>query len=216
MAKDNKSEEALRHKELAAEAAARNDYLSASFNLALALKLYGQASDRQGVKATKKLMIDYNKKAEEQMQTHEYGIELDEDTKNELEAFIKDLTKANTLAANFKRIIKSRALIPSFAKAQKNAKEIVPLTAQIATHFTIGDEGHLASFDNFDNDWLAFHYQNQLKLTMVILDEAFTKLSASDQLNEKNVMDAVASRQLLRVDTLLKLETVLERRFAGD
>lgn len=216
MPKVNKLDEALRHKELAMDAAGRNDYLNASFNIALALKLYGQSNNSEGVKFAKKLLISYNKKAEAQMQTHEFEIELDQDAKDQLEAFVKELTKADALTANFERIIKSSALVPSFAEAQRNAKEIVPLTAQIATHYTIGDEGHLASFDSFDNDWLAFHYQNQLKVTMGILDEAFAKLSITGQLNEKNVMDAVVSRELLMVDALIKLQTTLERRFEND
>lgn len=207
---------AEKHKKRAVEAAKRNNFLDASFNIALALRLYGEASNSNGIREAKRLTVEYNKKAEEQMQTFEYAVEIDQETKDQLEALIKELTKASTLKANLERIVKSRVLVPRFATAVKNAKEIVPLTAQITTHFSIGEEGHLASLDNFDNEWLAYHYRNQLKITMGILDESISRLISSQQFTEKSIMEVVINRRLLNANSLLKLQTVLERRFTND
>lgn len=211
-----KKKEADSLKAQALEAAKNDEFLGASFFAAQALKLYGEAGNKTGVAELKKLVIEYNKKAEANMQEHEFSIELDEKTRNEIQELIKSLTKADKLTDNLERISKSQAVIPNFATAQKNAKEIVPVTAQLVTHMGIGADGHLASFDDFENDWLRDHYGFQMDFSIKLLNSVFSELITKGQLNEKNIMDTVIAKGIFHAEYLLKLQIALERRFADD
>ena len=213
---NQKKTEADSLKAQALEAAKNSVFLSASYFAAQSLKLYGEAGNKTGVAELKKLVIEYNKKAEAEMQEHEFSIELDEKTRNEIQELIESLTKEDSLAKNLERIAKSQAVIPDFATAQKNAKEIVPVTAQLVTNMGIGADGHLASFDDFENDWLRDHYGFQMDFSIKLLNSIFSKLITKGQLNEKNIMDGVVDRRIFRAEYLMKLQAALERRFADD
>lgn len=211
-----KKEKADSLKAQALEAAKNEEYLGASFYAAQALKLYGEAGSKAGVAELKKLVIGYNKKAEANFQTHEFSIPVDEKTRDELQKIIKSFTKAASLADNLERLSKSRVIVPRFATAQKNAKEIVPVTAQLVTHMGIGDGGHLASFDDFENDWLRDNYGFQMGLSLQFLNAIFSELIIKGQLNQENIMNSVVDKRIFRTEYLLKLDAALERRFAGD
>lgn len=200
----------------ALEAAEGDEFLGASFYATQALKLYGEAGNKAGVAELKKLVVEYNKKAEANFQTHEVSIELDENTRDEMQKIIDCFTKADNLADNLERLSKSRVIVPRFATAQKNSKEIVPVTAQLVTHIGIGDDGHLASFDDFENDWLRDNYGFQMDLSMKFLNAVFSELVTNGQLNEDNIMNSVVDKQIFQAEYLFKLGAGLERRFAGD
>lgn len=200
----------------ALEAAKGNEFLNASFFAAQALKLYGEAGNKTGVAELKKLVIHYNKEAEATMQEHEFSVELDKKTRNEIRELINTLTKADTLADNLNRIARSKAVIPNFATAQKNAKEIVPVTAQLVTHMGIGDDGHLASFDDFENDWLRDHYGFQMDFSIKLLNAVFSELITKGQFTEENIMQNVLDKRVFRAEYLMKLQAALERRFDDD
>ena len=110
----------------------------------------------------------------------------------------------------------SRLLVPRYDEAVKNAKEIVPLTAQLVTHITYGDNGHLKSFDNFSSDWLFEHYNIQLGLSMSMINMAFSKLYRKDQFGVKLLLDVISERGMYGLDQLLRIRTILEHRFSGD
>lgn len=216
MTNAQKKQEADKLKTQALEAAKSGEYLGASFYAAQALKLYGEAGNKTGVAELKKLVVEYNKKAEANFQTHEFSIPIDEKMKDELQNIIDSFTKADNLADNLERLSKSRVIVPRFATAQKNAKEIVPVTAQLVTHMGIGDDGHLASFDDFENDWLRDNYGFQMNLSLQFLNAIFSELITKGQLNQENIMNSVVDKRIFRAEYLLKLEAALERRFAGD
>jgi len=211
-----KKTKADRLKKQALAAAGSCEFLGASFYAAQALKLYSEAGNKTGVTQLKKLVIEYNKKAEANFQTLEFSIPIDEKTRDELQNIIDGLTQADNLLDNLERLSKSRVIVPRFATAQKNAKEIVPITAQLVTHMGIGNDGHLTSFDNFENDWLRDNYGFQMDLSMKLLNSVFSELITKGQLNQENIMNVVVRRQIFHSEYLLKLEAALERRFAGD
>lgn len=171
----------------ALEAAKNGEYLGASFYAAQALKLYGEAGNKAGVAELKKLVVEYNKKAEANFQTHEFSVPIDEKMRDELQKIIDDFTKADNLTDNLERLSKSRVIVPRFATAQKNAKEIVPVTAQLVTHMGIGDDGHLASFDDFENDWLRDNYGFQMSLSLQFLNAIFSELILKVSLTKKTL-----------------------------
>jgi len=211
-----KKVEASRLKVQAIDEAKLGNYMSASFHMASALKLFGEAGDKHGITESKKLLIEYNRKAEEQMQDHEFSVELDDKTRNALQEVLESLTKSKKLGENLELIAKSYALVPSLKVAQKNAKEIVPVTAQLVTHYGIGDEGHLASLDNYEESWFAENYNFGMNMSRMLLNSIFSKLILNKQFNEKNIMGIVASKEIFNGEYLLKLKIGLERRFAGD
>lgn len=200
----------------ALEAANNGDFQNASFFAASSLKLYGEAGDKTGITELKNLVIEYNKETEKLMQNHEFSIDLDDKTKNEIQDLIKRLTKEKTLAANMEHLAKTSAVVPSFKIAQKNAKEIVPITAQFITHMGIGANGHLSSFDDFENDWLRDHYGFQMDLVTRLLNSIFSELITKKQFTENNIMDIVLTKGFFHTDYILKLRVAIERRFDDD
>lgn len=216
MNNSQKKEKADSLKTQALHAAEGGEFLGASFYAAQALKLYGEAGNKAGVAELKVLVVEYNKKAEANFQTHELSIPIDNETRDEMQEIVDGFTKADNLADNLERLSKSRVIVPRFTTAQKHAKEIVPVTAQLVTHMSIGSDGHLASFDNFENDWLRDNYGFQMDLSMKFLNAVFSDLITKGQFNEEGVMNSVVDKQIFRVEYLLKLEAGLERRFAGD
>lgn len=211
-----KDDKAASLKEQALEAASNNEFLSAAFFAAQSLKLFDEAGNKAGVSEMKKLVVEYNTKAEPEMQEHKFSVELDKEAQNGIKELIDFLTKSDTLAENLERIAKSKSVIPNFATAQKNAKEIVPVSAQIVTHMGVGASGHLASFDDFENDWLRDHYGFQMDISIKLLNAIFSELITKGQFNEDNIMQNVVDKRIFRAEYLLKLQAALERRFADD
>jgi len=92
------------------------------FMLAQALKLYGEAGDKAGVGELKKLVVEYNKKAEANFQTHEFSISIDDKTVNEMQKIIDSFTKADNLADNLERLSKSQIVVPALQPLRKMQK----------------------------------------------------------------------------------------------
>lgn len=216
VSKAEKKKEADSFKAQAIDAAKKDEYMSASFYAMKALKLYGEISDGKGVQELKKLSVEYTKKSEEQMQSHEISIPLDEKMVTALEEIVTGLTSSDSLEENLEKIVNTRELLPSFQQAKKTAKEIVPVTAQLVTHIGVGDDGHITSFDNFEDSWLLENYGFQMNLTISLLDRVMSELIIKKQLNANNLMEIITSKGIFAPDFLLKLEAGLERRFAND
>lgn len=216
MNNSQKKKEADSLKAQTLEAAKIGDFQNASFCSVKSLKLYGEAGDKRGIAELKKLTVEYNKETEKLMQVHEFSIDLDEKTRNEIQELIKKLTQEKTLAVNLEHLAKTGAVVPSFKVAQKNAKEIVPITAQFVTHMGIGADGHLSSFDDFENDWLRDHYGFQMDLVTKLLNSIFSELITKKQFIEKGIIDIVLAKGIFNTDHILKLQIALERRFTDD
>jgi hypothetical protein len=196
--------------------AAENQYLRASFSMARALKLFGEAGDKEQIATCKKLVVSYNKKAESEMHTHEFSIPLDQKTKNGLLEIVNNLTKGESLESNIQSIVISRALVPELEVAQRNAKEIVPITFQLATHMTMDKDGNLKSLDNFEDGWLAQNYSYQMQVCTMLLNSVFSELIVLKQFDEKALLESIVSREIFSEEHLMKMQIALERRFAND
>ncbi|MDB5181831.1 MAG: hypothetical protein JWP13_594, partial [Candidatus Saccharibacteria bacterium] len=79
--------------------------MNASFFAVKALKLYGEANDSKKVQEMKKLSIVYTKKSEEEMQSHEITVPLDDELITFLETMVNDLTASNALIENLEKIV---------------------------------------------------------------------------------------------------------------
>jgi uncharacterized phage infection (PIP) family protein YhgE len=104
--------------------------MSASFYAMKALKLYGEINDSKGVQELKKLSVEYTKRSEEQMQSHEISVPLDDKMITALEEIVTKLTSSDSLEENLEQIVSTRELLPDFQQAKKTAKEIIPLLTE--------------------------------------------------------------------------------------
>jgi len=192
------------------------DYLEASFRIAKSLNVLGNLGDKALLKEAKALSVAYNKEAEKLLTTHEIIPDIDPKIIDGLEDYVVQLTKSSVLKKNLERMTASRLLVPRYDEAVKNAKKIVPLTAQLVTHITYGDNGYLKSFDNFSSDWLFEHYNIQLNLSMSMINMAFSRLYRNNQFDTKPLMDVISGRGMYGLDQLLRIRTILDHRFSGD
>lgn len=210
----DKNAEALELKTLAIQEAHQGHYLQASFHAARALKLFSESGNSKNIKELKPLILEYNKKAE--LSEHEFSMPLDKKTTDGLKSLIKELTKEKELSKNLERIIRSRSLIPNFETAKKNATEIVPISAQFATHIEMDANGHLLSLDDFGTGWLATHYGIQMNLCLGLLDSIFSEIIIKGQLNRSAVMEILLAKDFFSSDLLLRFDTALERHEESD
>ncbi len=211
-----KTASALKLKQQANEAAEKGDYMSASFYAIKSLKLYGEANDSTAVQELKKLSVAYTKKSEDAMQSHKIDVPLDKDIVTFLESMVKELTSSDSLGENLENIVNTKELLPSVASVKKTSTEIVPITAQLVTHMTIGDEGHVTSFDDFETSWFLENYGMNMNLSIGSLNRIVSELISNKQFTQKNLMDLIMSKGIFTGEFLLKIEAVLERRFAND
>ena len=191
------------------------EYVSASFHAASALRSYSKLSDSEKIQELKKLVVEYNSKAEP-LTGHKIEVPLTKEMQDEFQKLLDSYSSKGTLAENLYHIAKSRTLLPRLAEARKNAKNIRPITAQLATHMQLGDNGHVASYDDFDGTWLNENYGFQVSLTMSILDNATAKLIEKKQLTREALMDILLGKKVYTSDQLIKLDAALERRFEDD
>jgi len=214
--KGQKKIEGTKLQEQANESAAKGDFLNASYYAISALNSFSQAEDSEGIKACKKLTSEYNKKAEAQMVSHTISIPMGEKLTDELKRIINNLTKSDSVEENLLSISRASYLVPSFADAQRNAKNIVPVTAQLVTSINYGDDGNLNSFDDFSGDWLIDNYGFGMDFSMMALNLIFSELISKGQFTEDGIMDILLAKKIFDADYLLKFQAVLKRYFAGD
>ncbi len=202
-------------RERALEAAKNNEYMSAAFHAASALRSYNRLNDSEKIQELKALVVEYNSKSEP-LKKFDISVPFTKKQQDEWEELLSSFVSKDTLADNLFIVGKSRVLLPRLEEAKKNAKNIRPITAQLATHMQMGNDGHIISYDNFDNSWLNENYGFQVNLTMSILDIVFSRLVASKQLTRDAIMDIFVSKNTYTTDQLLKIDAALERRFEGD
>jgi len=191
------------------------EYMNASFHAASALQSYGKLNDSEKIQELKKLVVEYNSKSEPLL-GHKIEVPFSKEMRDEFEKIIDSYSDKDTLTENLYHIAKSKILLPRFEVAKKNAKNIRPITAQLATHMQLGDDGHIVSYDDFDGTWLNENYGFQVSLTMSILDLAIAQLIEKNQLTREALMDIFLNKKVYTSDQLLKLDAALERRFEDD
>ena len=143
------------HERRLVDAVANNDWMVASIESARALELYKRVQNSEKIQLLKAKMIEYSAKAETLLQDYEIKIPDGEKLEEALNLHIDELTNDDTLLSNISNIVRSPNVTPSYDESFKNAEAIVPISAQIATHITYGENGHIKSFDNFDKTWQA-------------------------------------------------------------
>ena len=216
MSKEELRKEVNHKVSLAKGYASQGNYLLAAFEITQAMKLASDLGDKKLFIAIKKLSVEYNIKAESELQTHTITTDKDSEINDMIIEFSQVLSKSRSLRINLTRIAHSKLLVPRYEEALKNAKEIVPVSAQIVTPMTFGEDGYLKSFDDFEGDWLMTQYNIQLQLTFSMLDLAFARLYRKGQLTAEKIMAVIVKREMYSMDSLLKLYTILQHRFNGD
>lgn len=216
MVSNSKSTDARNHLNTARESAKAGDYMQASFYAAKSMKLFGDAGDSDGLKEAKSASVEYGKKAEDQLKEFEFSIDLDEDAVNEIENFVDDIINSNDIKESLEKIAASRLLETDYKTAQKTASEIVPITAQLVSHISYSDEGHVRSLDNFEGEWLAENYDFQVQLSTMLLNTIFSRLIMSGKLDKDEIIKVISDKGLFTGSHILKLEVILERRFHND
>lgn len=199
----------------ALEAAKNGEYMNAAFYAASALRSYSKLNDSIKIQELKALVVEYNSKSGP-LRKFDINVPFTRKQQDEWEELISSFHSKDTLAENLYRVGKSRVLLPRLEEAKKNAKNIRPLTAQLATHMQMDDDGHIISYDNFDASWLNENYGFQVNLTMSILDIVFSRLVLNEQFTRDSIMEIFVSKDTYTVDQLLKIDATLERRFEDD
>ncbi len=216
LTKKQKIADAENLRKQAKEVAEKGDYMSASFFAVKALKIFGEVNDSTAIKELKKLAVAYTRKSEETMQSREISVPLDKELVTFLESMVNELTSSDSLLGNLEKIVNTKEMLPSFSAVKKTSEEIVPITAQLVTHMSIGDEGHVTSFDDFETSWFIENYGMNMNLSISSINRVFSELIKKKQFTQENLMGLVISKGIFTGEFLLKLEAVLERRFAND
>ena len=199
----------------AIEAAANNEYMSAAFHTAAALKKYQRLNNSERIQELKALLVEYNSKAPP-LSSHKVSVPITEEMAEEFDKLIIFHTDKETLKENLFTIAKSGVLLPRIDEAKKNAQEIRPMTAQLVTHMLLDSDGHTKSYDDFETTWLHQNYDIQLNLTHSILDTSISRLVMSGQFKRDAIIDIFINKGIFSTDHLLKLDAALERRFEDD
>ena len=208
--------EALSWDKRAQDAASRNDWMSASVDSARALQLYKRVQDSQNIQKLKAKMIEYSVKAETQLQDHEITLPDGEKLEEELNLHIDELTKSDTLLENISNIAKSQNVTPDYDESIKTAESVVPVTAQIATHITYGENGHVKSFDNFNKTWQSQNYQFGMDLAVGIVAVSYQRLITKNQLTRDALVQILVDRNVFSFDILAKFDAAVERGVDND
>lgn len=199
----------------AKDAAGKGEFMAASFHVTSALQKYAKLNDNKKIQQLKALQVEYNTKSEP-LQKLEVSVPLDDEQTAELNRLIKSFSDKPTLSENLLMIAKSRVLVPRLNEARKNAENIRPITAQLATQMLIGDDGHTLSYDDFDTTWLLENYGFAFNFTRSLLDTIISDLITNEQYNRENIMNVIVGKKVYTADQLLKIDAALERRFADD
>lgn len=199
----------------ALQAAKNNEYMSAAFHIAAALKKYQKLNNSERIQELKRLLVEYNTKAPP-LTSHKVSIPITEEMAEEFDKLIGSHTKQETLKENLLAIVKSGVLLPRLEQAKKNAREIRPVTAQLVTHMLLDGDGHTKSYDDFETTWLHQNYDIQMNLTHSILDTSISALVTKGQFKKDAIMDIFIDKGIFSTDYLLKLDAALERRFEDD
>jgi hypothetical protein len=213
--KDKLRKSAVVDESRAIESANNGEFMNASFQITSALQKYTKLGDSEKIQELKKLQVEYNQKSEP-LQSHKVSIPLDDNMRAELDKLINSFTDKPTLAENLLRVAKSAVLVPRVEEAKKNAKNIRPLTAQLATHMLIDDDGHTLSYNDFDSTWLQQNYGISFNFSRDILNTVISNLIAKKQYNQEAIMNIIVDRRLYTAGQLIKIDAALERRFAND
>jgi len=200
----------------AEEAASRNDWMSASIDSARSLQFYRQAQDSQNIQKMKAKMIEYSAKAETLLQDHEISLPGGDELEEQLNLHIDELTKSNSLLENITNIAKSQNVTPNYDESIKTAESVIPISAQIATHITYGDNGHVKSFDNFNKTWQSQNYQFGMDLAVGIVAVSYQRLITNKQLTQDSLMKILVDRNVFSFSILAKVDAGIERGFAND
>lgn len=199
----------------AIDEASAGQYRSASFHAAFALRSYSKLSDSEKIQELKKLVVEYNSKAEP-LTARRIELPFTKEMQDEFRKLMNSYSSKDTLAENLYLIAKSRTLLPRLEEAKKNAKNIRPVTAQLAMHMQLEDDGHVASYDDFDGAWLNENYGFQISLTMSILDTSTAKLIEKEQFTREALIDIFLRKKIYTSEQLVKLDAAFERRFEDD
>jgi hypothetical protein len=213
--KDKLRKSAAGDESRAVESADNGEFMNASFQITSALQKYTKLGVSEKIQELKKLQVEYNQKAGP-LQSHKISIPLDDDMRTELDNLINSFTDKHTLAENLLRVAKSAVLVPRVEEAKKNAKNIRPLTAQLATHMLIDDDGHTLSYNDFDSTWLQQNYGISFNFSRDILNTVISDLIAKEQYNQEAIMNVIVDKRLYTTSQLLKIDAALERRFVND
>lgn len=191
------------------------EFMNASFQITSALQKYTKLGDSKKIQELKKLQVEYNQKAGP-LQSHKISIPLDDNMRAELDKLINSFTDKPTLAENLLRFAKSAVLVPRLEEVKKNAKNIRPFTAQLATHMLIDDDGHTLSYNDFDSTWLQEHYGISFNFSRDVINTVISNLIDKKQYSQEAIMNVIVDRRLYTTSQLLKIDAALERRFAND
>lgn len=197
------------------DSATNNDFMSAAFHAASALKNYQKLNDGKRIQELKPLLVQYNQKMPP-LSKLSVSVPLTDELKDEFNAIVKGYTDKSTLEDNLQTIIRSKILTPDIEQVKKNSKEIRPVTAQFATSMLLDSDGHTKSYDDFETTWLQEYYDIQMRLTHGLLDQSISELVINGQFNRDTIMDIFINKGIFSTDYLLKLDTALERRFEDD
>lgn len=213
--KDKLRSDATSDEQRARDAADNNEFMNASFHITVALQKYAKLSDSEKIQELKALQVEYNTKSDP-LQKFEISVTLDDEQRAELDRLINSFSDKPTLAENLLMMARAKVLVPRLAEAQKNAETIRPITAQLVTQMLINDDGHTLAYDDFDTTWLHENYGFAFNFTRSLLDTVVSNLITSGQYTHKEIMDIILSKGAYTADQLLKIDAILERRFADD
>lgn len=199
----------------ALDAAANNEYMSAAFHTAAALKKYQRLNNSERIQELKVLLVEYNTKAPP-LTSHKVSVPITEEMAEEFDKLINFHTEKDSLNENLLMIAKSGVLLPRLEQAKRNAQEIRPVTAQLVTHMLLDGDGHTKSYDDFETTWLHQNYDIQMNLTHSILDTSISKLVTKGQFQRDAIMEIFINKGIFSSDYLLKIDAALERRFEDD